>query len=134
MYNPVCFFNRSMTIDEIRKALYFKKEAYFLDMFGKIKCNQTTLYSDRNNCTDRQHIEKWLAINDLLTVAKYVNQSWNPDWANKNEPKYAIVMRNGSFVPVKVDTPSSVAYFKSEQDTLLVIAILGEKLLGEIFF
>ncbi|MBO4580794.1 MAG: hypothetical protein J5701_00720 [Bacteroidales bacterium] len=123
-----------MTVDEIRKALFFKKEAYFLDMFGKVKCNQTTLYSDRNNCTDRQHIEKWLAINDLLTVAKYVNQSWNPDWGNKGESKYAIVCRNGKFVPEKTDAPSSIVYFRSVQDTLQVIETVGEKLLEEIFF
>ena len=39
-----------MTLDEIMKSLYYQKETYFLDIFGKIKHNRTTLYADRNNC------------------------------------------------------------------------------------
>lgn len=122
-----------MTIDEIMKSLYFKKEAYFLDMFGKVKCNQTTLYSDRNNCTGNKHIQKWLAINDLLNVATYFNKSWTPDWANKEEKKYTIACNNGTYEPQQVQEPASIVYFSSEQDTQAVIEVMGKRLLDEIF-
>lgn len=122
-----------MTIDEIMKALYFKKQAYFLDMFGKVKCNRTTLYSDRNNCTNNKHIQKWLAINDLLNVATYFNASWVPDWANGEEKKYTIVRKNGVYVSQQVQEPVSIVYFSSEQDARCVIEVMGKTLLDEIF-
>ncbi|MDR1459995.1 MAG: hypothetical protein LBI60_07250 [Bacteroidales bacterium] len=121
-----------MTINDIMKSLYFKKEAYFVDMFGKIKSNQTTLYSDRNNCSSLLHIEQWLLINDLLNVACFLNQGWLPHWENIVEEKYIIVIENGTPVPSKVDNPVSFVYFSSEENTKEAIKIVGTKQLLQI--
>ena len=118
------------SLDEIMRSLYYKKEAFFVDMFGKVKSNQTTLYSDRNNCTSREHIDKWLSINDLLNVACFLNQNWQPDWENKSEKKY-IFSVNGENVGVQqVEEPMSFVYFPSEELAREAVDIVGnEKLI-----
>ncbi|MDR0368586.1 MAG: hypothetical protein LBH82_05540 [Bacteroidales bacterium] len=122
-----------MTLNDIMKALYFKKEAYFVDMFGKIKCNKTTLYNDRNNCSSQKHIERWLSMNDLLNVAHFLNNGWKPDWQNMQEEKFIIVIQNGTAAPQKTNIPASFVYFSSEKTATLAIEILGEKQLLQLF-
>ena len=100
-----------MTLNDIMKSLYFKKEAYFVDMFGKVKCNQTTLYNDRNNCSTREHIERWLLINDLLNVARFLNNTWSPNWDDDKEEKYIIVIQNGKATLQKTAFPASFVSF-----------------------
>ncbi|MDD3281052.1 MAG: hypothetical protein PHC83_05710 [Bacteroidales bacterium] len=109
------------------KSLYYKKEAYFLDMFGKVKHNQTTLYSDRNNCISEKHIERWLLINDLLNVSAFLNEGWTPDWENANEAKYIISLEKNMLLSKKVNTPCSFTYFKNPSLTTTAIEVLGEK-------
>jgi len=117
-------------LEEIMHSLYFKKEAFFVDMFGKIKSIHTTLYNDRNNCTSKEHIDKWLAINDLLNVACFLNQNWQPDWENKKEQKYTFSIKEGNISIQKVKYPVSIVYFPSESLAQQAIDILGnEKLL-----
>ncbi len=122
-----------MTLNEIMKSLYFKKEAYFVDMFGKIKSNQTTLYNDRNNCSSRSHIEQWLSMNDLLNVACFLNNGWKPNWENPEEDKYTIIINNGVPVFSKVNQPVSFVYFSSEEIAEKAISIIGKEQLQEIF-
>ena len=122
------------TIDEIMRELYYKKETFFVDMFGKIKSNQTTLYADRNNCKNQQHIEKWLGVNDLINIACYLNQDWQPDWTNLNEDKFVITFCKHQWQAKKVEQPISFVYFKTEDIAEHAISIIGEKLLETIFF
>jgi len=122
-----------MTLNEIMKSLYFKKEAYFVDMFGKIKSNQTTLYSDRNNCSSRSHIEQWLLINDLLNVAHFLNKGWLPSWKNEKENKYTIVIDKGVPIVLKVNQPINFVCFFCEENAKKAIAIIGEKQILQIF-
>ena len=121
-----------MTLDEIMKSLYFKKEAYFVDMFGKIKSNQTTLYGDRNNCSSRSHIEQWLAMNDLLNVAHFLNKDWTPHWEDAKEEKYTIVVNKGMPIPLQVNQPVNFVYFSCKEHTEKAIEIIGEKHLLQI--
>ena len=121
-----------MTMNEVMKLLYFKKEAYFLDMFGKIKCNKTTLYNDRNNCSSRFHIEKWLSINDLLNVAHFLNNGWTPDWSNDTEHKYILVVNNNNVVIQQANHPASFVYFFSEDTAQKAIDIMGVEKITQI--
>ena len=121
-----------MTLNEIMKLLYFKKETYFLDMFGKIKCNQTTLYNDRNNCSSSFHIEKWLSINDLLNVAYFFNDGWTPNWNNDEEQKYILVIKNNDIAIQQTDFPASFVYFPFEYTAQKVINIVGVNKLAQI--
>ena len=119
-------------LDEIMRSLYYKKEAFFVDMFGKVKSNQTTLYNDRNNCTSREHINKWLLINDLLNTAYFLNQDWKPDWENRDEEKYTFAV-NGEDVDVqRVECPVSIVYFPTAELARQAVEVVGKEKLLQI--
>ena len=120
------------SIDEIMRSLYYKKEAFFVDMFGKVKSNQTTLYNDRNNCTSQEHIDKWLSINDLLNVSCFLNQNWHADWENKAEKKYALCVKGEDIEIQEVEVPISIAYFPSIDSAQQAIDIIGKEKLLQI--
>ena len=122
-----------MRLDEIMKLLYYKKETYFLDMFGKVKHNHTTLYNDRNNCISEKYIERWLSMNDLLNVSIYLNEGWQPDWNNIQEKKYIIIVKNDTVSTQETDFPCSITYFKTKEKAMAAIEIIGEKQLKTIF-
>lgn len=123
------------TFDQIMKSLFYNKTAWFVDMFGKIKSNQTTLYLDRNNCTSQQHIEKWLCINDLLNIAHGLNEGWEPDWTDESQEKFSITsLDSGAFDVEKTNTVShSFVYFKTKSHTQEAIQIIGAEKLNKIF-
>lgn len=121
-----------MTLDEIMKALYYKKETYFLDIFGKIKHNQTTLYADRNNCRSAQQIGRWLQLNDLLNVAAYLNGGWQPDWEKPEEAKYILCIEDKKLIVKAVESPCHFVYFKSEALAQEAAKILGEEALHQV--
>ncbi len=126
-----------MELSQIMKSLYSNQVAWYIDMFGKIKSNKTTLYADRNNCSSEKHINKWLAINDLINVSLYFNQSWQPSWDNENEKKYFIICENiyekifnVSFCTLQAE---NFIFFKNKEFAEKAIDIIGKKKLLEIF-
>lgn len=122
------------TFDQIMKELFYNKTAWFVDMFGKIKSNKTTMYLDRNNCTSQKHIEKWLCINDLMNIAHGLNELWEPNWKNPNDDKFFIVYQEGRFDIMKTNSiSSSFVYFKTEELAKEAIRIIGEEKLLRIF-
>jgi hypothetical protein len=122
------------TFDQIMKELFYNKTAWFVDMFGKIKSNKTTLYLDRNNCTSNKHVEKWLCINDLMNIAHGLNESWEPNWNNDTEFKFYIVSTGQDFEVMKTNSISqSFVYFKTEDLAKEAITILGNEKLMRIF-
>jgi len=123
---------KKKSINEIMYSLYYKKETFFVDMFGKVKSNQTTLYSDRNNCTSQEHINKWLSINDLLNIAYFLNQNWKPNWKTKKEKKYTFSVENENIIVQKVEYPISIVYFPSEDIAQHAIDTIGKEKLLQI--
>ena len=121
-----------MTLDEIMKALYYKKETYFLDIFGKIKHNQTTLYADRNNCRSACQIERWLQLNDMLNVTEYLNDGWHPDWQNGKEQKFILCFSGKELIVKAVDNPCHFMYFQSEEKAWEAVKILGEEVVRQV--
>lgn len=126
-----------ITFEEIMKSLFYNKTAWYVDMFGKIKSNKTTLFADRNNCTSQQQIDKWLCLNDLMNIATYFNQGWTPDWNNALEEKYAIVAdlsEKGKFQVSKItDQTANFVVFKNKVDAQQTIEILGNVKLERVF-
>jgi|GEM_PF-1743504 len=120
------------SIDEVMRSLYYKKEAFFVDMFGKVKSNQTTLYNDRNNCTSLEHVNKWLSINDLLNVSCFINQNWQPDWENKTEEKYTFTIKDGGIAIEKAEYPVSIVYFPEISSAQQVLDIIGKEKILQI--
>ena len=121
-----------MTLDDIMKTLYYQKETYFLDIFGKIKHNRTTLYADRNNCRSVTHIEHWLRMNDLLNAAAYFNGDWKPDWTDASSPKFVLRLRDGVPVAEAVSIPCQMVYFCSEEAALEAVRVLGADVVCDI--
>lgn len=126
------------TFEEIMKSQFYNKTAWYVDMFGKIKSNKTTLYADRNNCASQKQIDKWLCINDLLNIATYFNQNWTPDWDNHEEEKFEIVVnniQNKTYAVAKItDKISGIVIFKCQTDAQQAIDLLGKEKLEFIFF
>jgi hypothetical protein len=126
-----------ITFEEVMKSLFYNNFAWYVEMFGKVKSNKTTLFADRNNCTSQAQVEKWLCVNDLMNLAKYFNQDWVPDWTNSSEKKFTIVLTNVQelkFEAVEVsETFFGFVFFKSAESTLQAIEILGVRKLNLIF-
>ena len=126
-----------VSFDEIMKSLFYNKTAWYVDMFGKIKSNKTTLFADRNNCTSQAKIEKWLCINDLINISTYYNQDWTPDWTNFEEKKYAIVATDlvkQEFGVIEINQKSAgFVVFKSAKDAQNAIDVLKKEKLVQIF-
>ncbi len=127
-----------ITFEEIMKSQFYNKTAWYVDMFGKIKSNKTTLFADRNNCVSQKQIDKWLCINDLLNIATFFNEDWIPDWDNFEEPKFVIIVdniKNKSFAVEKVvDKISGFVVFKSQKEAQQAIEVLGNEKLQFIFY
>ncbi len=83
-----------------------------------------------NNATCKKQLEKLLAINKLMNVAKYLNGNWKPNWENINEDKYYLRVNRTSENTFEIgDTKmicSDIAYFRSRELAQQAINILGE--------
>lgn len=97
----VKFKKKDITYDDILQA-------YATD-FGGIRVP--------NHC-----IDKILAISQLMNIAKYYNEDWEPDWNNQDEYKYFIIYNRDTY---KVDhgwtTICSNIYFKNKKDAIAII-------------
>ena len=97
----VRFKKKDITYDDILQA-------YATD-FGGLRVH--------NHC-----IDKIIAISQLINIAKYYNEDWEPDWNNQDEYKYFIICNRGTY---KVDhgwtSICSNIYFKNKKDAQAVI-------------
>ena len=80
-------------------------------------------------CNSNNYKKKLSAINQLMFVAKYLNDSWVPDSKNKDIYKryYLYVHSNKVQVGCHIATSVTMVYFKSEELAQLAINILGEE-------
>lgn len=72
----------------------------------------------------KKHINKLQAIAQLMTIAKYYNGDWEPDWSNKKEYKYYILYNNNEdiyMVDYNNTFTISNIYFKNKEDAIAVI-------------
>lgn len=93
-----------------------KKDITYDDILQECPTNFSGLRV-RNHC-----INKIIAISQLMNIAKYYNEDWEPDWNNQDEYKYSIVCNRDTY---KVDygwmTIFSNIYFKNKKDAQAVI-------------
>ncbi len=122
------------SFEKIMKFLFHNQVAWYVDMFGKIKSNKTTLYLDRNNCTSLDHIEKWLCINDLINIAKYFNKNCELDHCTADSRYYIQINSDGEpKVNAAINNYSSFIYFNKYDDAIEAIGIIGKEKLNKIF-
>lgn len=121
---------KKLTYDDIAKELFKDKKTYYTDAFCDINFVDAANFSycDANNCTSEKQLKKLLAINQLMNVAKYLNDDWLPNWNDNQENKYYIFIYNK-----KIDISNTAlsncleVYFKSKKLAQQAIDILGEE-------
>ena len=67
---------------------------------------------------------KIIALARLMTIAKYYNGDWEPDWSNSKEYKYFIVYNNNDntyIVDYHWKYIRNDIYFKNREDAIAVI-------------
>lgn len=111
--------------DNTVKFRPIKKELTYNDVIKKLKFNTNV----NTKCTSGKQGEKLFAINNLMNVAKYLNDGWYPDWEeHNNEFKWYINLYH-STIDIRYTTHynGSFVYFKSEELAQQAIEILGEE-------
>ncbi len=122
---------KKLTYEDIIEQLYpCHKIHYFIDNMGVI--NSISTYEDNrfceNNATSKKQLEKLLAINKLMNVAKYLNDGWQPFWKDKSENKYYITICEDEIaIEYAFNTTCINVYFKSREVAEQAVEILGEE-------
>lgn len=123
--------NENITYSDIQKKLFRDKDYYWLNGTGQIKfqskydVNKHEYYHHVNAITENQ-IKKLVAINKLMTVQKYIENGWQPDWNDQDQNKYQIILKNDKIITGYVTSLcTSPALFSCENNALKAIKILG---------
>lgn len=116
-----------ITYENIAKALFEGKDVWRIGDLVINKYNRTGCWNYLTNCTSEKQVKKLLAINQLMNVAKYLNDDWQPNWNNRSEIKYYISLYRGINIYMTPDFHCSDIYFKSKELAQQAIDILGEE-------
>ena len=114
-----------LTYKEIAEKL--NKDICFFIEKGKIQSYaQYASYDNPDVANSYRQIEKILAINQLMNIAKYYNKGWKPDWNNKHNPKFYILYDNkrNSYIidyDYSIFCKKSNIFFKNRKDAQAVI-------------
>lgn len=113
----------------------------FSDGFFQIKANGDVEYQcfgatggkyKKPTIAKKKHqLEKLIAINKLANVAKYLNNGWEPNWHDCDEPKYyfsfvADPIYNDPSIDVIYTFKRMDVYFRTEKLARRALDILGE--------
>lgn len=116
----------------------FNNKYYFINDCGHIKhfSNCTTnrdfydeCLCDANNASSEKQLQKLLAINKLMNVAKYLNKDWHLDW-NDHSLKWSFEIRDNERILCTSSwyhSQISPVYFKTKELAKQAIEILGEE-------
>lgn len=132
-FECIKFKKKELTYDDISESLFKDKRAHYVSTSGDI-CDLVALehYSDLNNGTSKKQLEKLLAINKLMNIAKYFNGDWEPKF--KGERAYFIYRIKGKYyVNTHCEYADAIVYFKSKKDAEQAIKILGQNDLDLIY-
>ena len=66
------------------------------------------------------NVKKIVALDKLMTIAKYYNGDWKPDW-NSNECKYNIMRTSEYRITACGNYNEGAIYFKNKEDAQAVI-------------
>ena len=112
-----------LTYKEVTEKL--NKDTCFFIAKGKIQSySQYASYDNPGVANSYRQIEKILAINQLMNIAKYYNGDWKPNWNNKYELKYCIsftTITNSYNITSRAQTYLNAIHFKNQEDAQAVI-------------
>ena len=124
---------KKLTYEDIIEQLFpITKIHYFVNSAGVISSvyNCMNNHNFKTNATSERQLEKLLAINKLMNVAKYLNGDWQPDWSDYTDYKYYICYVNNYLrLAIEFNTveQGNSIYFKSRELAKQAIDILGEE-------
>lgn len=124
------FKPKKESYEDVYRKLFYNQNICYPSGCGKIEntIGDEDHYLDLNNCTSENQAKKLLAINQLLNVAKYLNDGWEPDWKDPSQSKYYIsfYIYEKSFIIASTSLIlHSVVYFKTKELARRAIDILG---------
>lgn len=118
-----------LTYEDVCKEL-FTKELYYINDRGIPfrSISNDYCYTESNNATTKEQLERLLAINNLMNVAVYLNDGWKPDFSNNDEIKWAICYNNNDInVTTSWVTQTTEVFFKTKELAQQAVEILGEE-------
>lgn len=119
---------KGLTYEDITRELFDGKDVWRIEGYNIVKYNKPSTWDCIINCTSKKQVQRLLAINKLMNVAKYLNDGWQPNWGT-DELNYFIYVGSGGVLSIGsyVFTYSSDIYFKSSKLAQQAIEILGEE-------
>ena len=112
-----------LTYKEIVEKL--NKDICFFIEEGIIHSDAHYAYDDNPDVANSyRQIEKILAINQLMNIAKYYNGDWKPDWSNSKENKFCIKFdyhKDRLYVDYNNSIGAGDVFFKNSEDARTVI-------------
>lgn len=122
---------KKLTYEDIAEKLFtFGKECFWATERGTVRsstnCGEIT---DPNAATSKKQVEKLLAINKLMNVAKFLNGNWKINWIGISQIKYYLylsVFHSNITIAGICNMNDALVYFKSKELAQQAIDILGE--------
>ena len=112
-----------LTYKEVTEKL--NKDICFFIEKGKIQSYaQYASYDNPGVANSYRQIEKILAINQLMNIAKYYNGDWKPNWSNSKENKFCIKFdyhKDRLYVDYNNSIGAGDVFFKNSEDARTVI-------------
>lgn len=112
-----------LTYKEIAEKL--NKDICFFIAKGEIQSYaQYASYDNPGVANSYRQIEKILAINQLMNIAKYYNGDWKPNWGNSKENKFCIKFdyhKDRLYVDYNNSIGAGDVFFKNSEDARTVI-------------
>ena len=108
------------------ECIKFKKKSIsFVDIINKYENG----YSIKLLATSNNHMNKILALNNLMLVAKYLNKNWVPEFNSYRQAKYYIAISDNK---LSIDrcyyvNKGAGIFFRREELAQKAIEILGEE-------
>jgi len=132
-FECIKFKKKKPTYGEIARELFYRKESFYISDSGYninggfVNEGYDNWLYNKTRATSEKQLEKLLAINKLMNVAKYLNGDWKPDWENCEDKYYIAIDENNTLYifPMDCNNMGSV-YFKSKELAQQAIDILGE--------
>ena len=124
-FRPV---KKKLTYENVAEELFYNGDVWRFENYAVNKYVKVVNWHYCTNCTSEKQAQKLRAINQLMNVAKYLNESWKPNWDNSEEDKYYIKITSNKILMGRANTMcSEIVHFKSMKLAQQAIEILGEE-------
>lgn len=113
---------KDLTYEDVCKGI-FTVPYYYINKYGIIKNYGLDHGICCQDCSiSENQLKKVLAINQLMNIAKYYNEDWEPDWNDSDSEKFYINYYKGRYeIDSLYTTNCGGVYFKNMEDAQAVI-------------